>query len=106
MFRFQEAIKIHKAYAITDTPSPFHVLERLDKLEMEHANDTIFNDHLESNSLIYVSLFTVIVIIVIISIIILHFKFSVIMPVLIAMRKFLLSDTRKAIKQHKSPTNV
>ena len=85
IFRSLQQINIEQKNIIQPEPN---INSRIRKLELEHIDDTEFNDHLESNSKIYISLTISVILVICISTALIYFKITLITPIINLMRKF------------------
>ena len=84
IFRFSQEIRIKNKNLIQPES---HIKTRLTKLELEHTGDTEFNEHIESNSKIYITLALLIITLLGIAISIVYFKITLITPIIDLMRR-------------------
>ena len=106
MFRFHQPINLSD-FSITET-DPVHpeTRQRIRELEHIHDNDSDLNNHLENNSALYISLLSLVILFICFSTIILYLKFSLILPTITSMRKFLLPKTRAALHRKKGNDKI
>ena len=86
IFRFEKQLPLDKNNI--KEPEELRTNKRLQKLELEHSSETEFNKHLESHSLTYTLIMSVVIIIIIAATTILYFKLSIIFPIITTMRKY------------------
>ena len=84
IFRFQQMIKIEDRNLIQPES---YIKARVTKLELEHIEDTEFNEHIESNSKVYIILTLIIIITLSLAVTIIYCKLTLITPIINLMRK-------------------
>ena len=101
-FRFRERLRLDESNYIAREIDPPNLLTRLAKIETEIVEDeSEFNEHLENNSVIYVPLLLLILLSTIVVVSLIYLKYLKTVPIIISMRKFLLPETRAALKNTK-----
>ena len=99
LFRFRDPLVLHKFNFLQMSSHTSQLKYKINQLEKEHENDSEFNEHLQNNSLTYLIFSILFIIILFTGILAISLKLYSIIPILIAMRKFLLPTTRRVLKK-------
>ena len=86
IFRFQQSVKINNHSILT--PGSPNIKRRIKELELVYENNSDLNEHISSNSSIYVTIAISSIVLLLVSIITLYLKIKIITPVINTVRKY------------------
>ena len=99
LFEIQKPLPLNKLKILTI--QTLDLQSRISSLESEHQNDTPFNEHLEDNSITYITSIVGLLILIILSSIILYLKITLLSPVVQSMRRLIKAGKTSHRRQPK-----